>query len=356
MKRYPCLEINLNKVYKNTKEIVDRLRSRNINVTAVTKCTGGNLEVAQTFQDAGVYALGDSRIDNLKRFKDLKVEKWLIRIPMKSEAEEAVLYSDLSLNSEVEILEALDYWAKVYKKKHKVILMIDHGDLREGWFDLDQLKYDLKKIKRLENINVVGIGTNSNCAGAIIPEPDTFKKFPEIIDEIKSCFKLKNIIVSGGNSGTYYMVEDDTIPSFINNLRLGELLLFGHETSYQKAYDYLDQDIFTLEAEVIEIKEKPSVPIGNSGVDAFGKKPKFIDKGIRKRAILAIGKQDIPPEDLIPRDKNISIVTASSDHLIIDITDSKENYYIGSIIPFNCTYSSALRASTSDYVNKTVKR
>ena len=35
----------------------------------------------------------------------------------------------------------------------------------------------------------------------------------------------------------------------------------------------------TLEAQIIEFKEKPSLPIGEVGVDAFGEKPYYEDRG-----------------------------------------------------------------------------
>ena len=41
------------------------------------------------------------------------------------------------------------------------------------------------------------------------------------------------------------------------------------------------QDTVKLVAEVIELKRKPSMPIGKIGKDAFGNTPVFEDKGIR---------------------------------------------------------------------------
>ena len=90
-----------------------------------------------------------------------------------------------------------------------------------------------------------------------------------------------------------------------------------------------------LKAEVIEIKEKPTYPIGEMFLDAFGNKPVYEDKGIRKRAILAVGKQDfVNDRDLVPLDENIEIVGSSSDHLIVDIQDSETNFQVGDITEF----------------------
>ena len=149
------------------------------------------------------------------------------------------------------------------------------------------------------------------------------------------------------------MVENGTIPKFVNNLRFGELLLFGNETSYGKKYPFLHSDVFRLDAEIVELKEKPSLPIGKHGKDAFGKEPVFEDRGIRRRAICALGKQDITPEDIVPLEPGARIVTASSDHLIVDVSDCQRPLKVGDIMGFRCNYVSALRASTSDYVNKT---
>ncbi|MGI6110051.1 MAG: alanine racemase [Eubacteriaceae bacterium] len=350
---YPNLTINLEKIQDNTEKVTAVCREKGIDVTAVTKCAGGNPDVARAFLEGGAAALGDSRIKNLQDLSEIPVEKWLIRIPMISEAEEAVKYADLSLNSELAVLQELNREAIRQKKKHDVILMADHGDLREGWFDENDFYQDLKEIRRLSGLNVRGLGTNSNCAGAVIPEPGSFTKLKKMYDVMQDLFGENCNMFSGGNSGAFYMVEDGTLPPFINNLRFGELLLFGNETSFEKKYPWLHSDVFRLDAEIVELKEKPSEPIGKHGKDAFGNEPVFEDIGIRKRALCALGKQDVTVEDIFPLEPGTKIVTASSDHLIVDVTDCPEPLKVGDILSFSCNYVSALRASTSDYVNKT---
>ena len=77
-----------------------------------------------------------------------------------------------------------------------------------------------------------------------------------------------------------------------------------------------------LEAQIIELKSKRSLPIGEIGVDAFGQRPYYEDRGIIRRAILAIGKQDTDPDSMISLDEKIDILGASSDHLILDVSKS----------------------------------
>lgn len=349
---YPRLRFNKHQIFENTKTIVTKAAAHGVGITAITKCTGGNPEVAELFLSGGARALGDSRLKNLKDLQDFDCEKWLIRLPALSEIEDTVRYATLSLVSELKTIKALNDTAEMLGKTHDILLMVDVGDLREGYFDIAPLKQDLKTIMQFKNIRFRGLGANSNCIGATIPEPHTFDKMFEIQHHIQTAYGVPCELISGGNSGTWYMVEDGTLPAGVNNIRLGEMLLFGSETSYGQAYDWLHHDNFLLDAEIIELKEKPSFPIGRHGVDAFGKEPYFEDRGRRLRAILALGKQDTSFEDLTPLDAQIGMIGASSDHLVIDITECDHPYHVGDIVTFRCNYVSALHASTSEYIDK----
>ena len=87
-------------------------------------------------------------------------------------------------------------------------------------------------------------------------------------------------------------------------------------------------------------------------MDAFCEKPSFKDNGIIKRAILAIGKQDISIKGLIPVDERINILGGSSDHLILDITHASNKYEVGDIVDFRVDYGCLLVAMTSPYIAK----
>ena len=52
--------------------------------------------------------------------------------------------------------------------------------------------------------------------------------------------------------------------------------------------------------ELLEVKTKPSMPIGKSGVDAFGQRPQFTDEGDRLRGIANIGREDVMVEGMTP--------------------------------------------------------
>jgi len=110
-------------------------------------------------------------------------------------------------------------------------------------------------------------------------------------------------------------------------------------------------DCFTLEAQLVEVKRKPSRPIGDCGANAFGEKVEFPDRGEMRRGICAIGRQDVVPGGLTPHDSRVEILGASSDHLIVNLTGAPD-YKVGDVLSFNLDYGALLHAYTSEYVTK----
>lgn len=350
---YPRLLINKNKVKKNVEVLVEMTKKANIEVAGVTKVFSGYPDLIQAYIDGGVKYLADSRILNLKVLSKYDLPKIMLRLPMLSEVEDVVTYSDISLNSEIDTIVALSNAAIKLNKVHGIIIMFDLGDLREGFFHEEDLYKAVEDIKDLKGIRIIGIGTNLTCYGGVIPNKRILKRLVSIAHEIESRFNLELEIISGGNSSSIYLLEDDHLDG-INSLRLGEALLFGTESAHGQRIKNTFNDAFTLEVEVIEIKEKPSVPTEEIGRDAFGKIPTFVDRGIRKRIICAIGKEDIDFDTIYPTDNGLIILGGSSDHLILDSSDSTKDYKVGDIIQFNIHYVSLLRIMTSCFVEKVV--
>ncbi|MFA9423259.1 MAG: ornithine racemase Orr [Sedimentibacter sp.] len=351
---YPRLVIDLKKVKSNLDKITKLVKNSGCSLMIVTKGYCADMEIQKLLENSKVDYLADSRIQNLKKYDGTKKERVLLRLPMISEAEDVVRFADISLNSEINTIKYLNKAAEKINKKHKILLMIDLGDLREGIFfkNEDEIYYAVEEILKLNNIELYGIGVNLTCYGAVIPKKDNLSILVDLAVKIEKKFNMKLKMISGGNSSSIYLIEKNQLPTGINNLRVGEAFLLGNETAYGEILEGFYDDAFKLEAEIIELKEKQSIPIGETGVDAFGNKPIYEDRGIIKRAIIAVGRQDIDSDNLHPKDSKIEILGASSDHLILDVTKSDYAYKVGDIVDFNLSYSSLLRASTSDYVNK----
>ena len=353
MKRNPRLNIYLDKIKSNSKNIKALCSKRGIGVVGVTKGCCAIPKVGQAMADGGINILGDSRIENLRGLKkaELKVETMLIRIPMLSEVDRVLDWADISLNSEISVIKSLSQEALKRRMVHRIILMIDLGDLREGIIPDDALQI-VSEIRKLPGVKLIGIGANFCCISGVMPTRKNLTRLVELTEEIENNFHVNLEVISGGSTSVLKLIEDEIIPDRINQLRIGVGILLGQDDVRLRNIAGTYQDTFILTAEVIEVQEKPSLPQGEIGRDAFGEIPVFRDLGIRKRAILAIGKQDIYLNSLIPLKEGIKIVGASSDHLIIDINDFKEDLKVGDEVKFRLNYPALLSATTSKYVKK----
>lgn len=334
---YPALIIDTKKIESNTRYLVEKCKNFGIEVAGVTKVYCAIPEVAEAEVRGGAYMLADSRVRNLKRLKNINVPKMLLRIPMLSEVDDVIEYADISLNSEIEVITALSEKALNKNKIHKIILMVDLGDLREGIWSTKAVDF-AGEILKLKGVELIGVGTNLTCYGAVIPSKDNIGLLVSIAEQIEKKYGISLKIISGGNSSSLHLLDKGEMPQRVNQLRLGEAVVLGNETAYGERIEGTYSDAFILAAEIIELKEKQSIPIGEIGVDAFGQKPVYEDRGIRKRAILGIGRQDVKLDGIMPKDKNIIVLGASSDHLIVDISDCSKNYKVGDIIEFDLNY------------------
>ncbi|AUD63074.1 hypothetical protein BK010_05530 [Tenericutes bacterium MO-XQ] len=345
---YPRVMIDSKKYAFNVSYITDLCHKQGISVMGVSKVYCADQILVSVLDQSQVDFIADSKLENLMHMKTTKPKVYL-RIPALSEASLVAKFTDMSLNSELEVIQKINEVSEKMKKRHKIVLMYDLGDLREGIYYKDFSLDVIKEILALDHIELYGIGTNLTCYGSVIPSVETYQKLKHIKDEIESHFRINLHMISGGNSSSIPMVLEKNMPKFINNLRIGEAMIVGRETAYQNRIDHLYEDVITLETEILEIKDKPSYPEGELGFDAFGQVQTYKDIGMIKRAILSIGRQDVKHDDLIPP-KGVDIIGSSSDHLIVHIKEGQ--YKIGDIISFKLKYGGILSLMTSPYVEK----
>lgn len=342
--------VDLGKVTANTRRVVDALGGRS--VFGVTKVTCGAPEVARALLAGGAAGIADSRLENVERMREAGVDArfWSLRAPAPQLAAEAVRLIDVSLESEIETVRALDSAARALGKRHRIVAMVDLGDLREGMMPGDLLAF-VEAADALPNIEVYGVGMSLTCYGAIVPDE---RNLGELVALARSADALlgRRLHVSGGMSSSLDALVDGILPERVDSLRIGESILLGVSTVTRERILDLHTDAITVSAPVIECLLKPSKPRGTSAQDAFGGRPGFQDRGERRRAILAIGRQDVVPEGLVPLDRRVTVLGASSDHLVLDVHDLPEPPRLGDPITFIPGYAATLAAFTSAYVEK----
>lgn len=315
----------------------------------VSKAVLGEPAIAQAMIAGGVQFIADSRIENIQKMKRAGISAQLVLLrAAPSQAKAIVQNADISLNTELKTIEALSYHAKALGTLHQIIIMVELGDLREGILPCDLVQF-VRKTLLLPGIQVAGIGCNLACYGGVKPTKRNMAMLSELVNIVQSELGIRLPIVSGGNSSNHEWADSSQEIGEINNLRIGESILLGCETVSRQPIPGLHTQTFRLVAEVIESKEKASLPFGEICQDAFGDIPKFQDRGIRQRSIIALGRQDVLTSGLTSI-RSLEILGSSSDHIILD----SENHplQIGDEVNFGLDYGGLLSAMTSPFVGK----
>lgn len=343
---YPCIEIKPDGILHNIKILKSLCAEHGISFALVTKVLVGYEPLVSYLVGEGkIEIICDSRVENFKEFVDIKAQKWLIRSPMLSQAEDAVKFADVSLNSELEIIKALNEEADRQHKRHGVILMFECGDLREGCYE-DELIRIVGECLKMQNIELLGIGTNLSCLNDVLPSEENMARFENAVNAVQEHLAIKFPIISGGASSSVKMLCENALPSIINNMRMGEAAYLGNIPCYDIPFDGARVDNFILKAEIIELKEKPSTP------DTCLKE----GEKLMKRALVAIGKQDIYLPGLSCVDERIKVIGGSSDHVVLDMGECGGDYTLGSVVEFKMSYNCLLNAMTSKYVKKIIQK
>ncbi|MEG1641804.1 MAG: alanine racemase [Synergistaceae bacterium] len=351
---YPLLRVHLNRIKENGQRIIKKCNENGIDAWAVSKGISAFNEIARTYKEAGFRTICDSRLLNIHSMQKgvEKLQYALIRVPMRSELVEAISTCEYSLVSDIGTIIKMSELCDTLHIEHKIIIMFDMGDLREGFLysDIDEIAECITELS--SKLQVVGVGANFSCASGVLPMPENIQNLVNARDTLKEKTGLELSLISGGGSCSYVQLCKGELNKAVNSLRIGEALLLGRDMAFAVDIDGLHQNTMEIEAELAEIRVKPTMPKGKIGHDAFGNIPVFKDRGDRKKGILCIGKQDVRIEGLTPLQEGVKIITSSSDHMIVDLEDCPKEYKVGDILTFLPNYTAMLAASTSPYVTK----
>lgn len=351
--KYPLLRVNLAKLKHNIKVVNEECLRSGIKIWGVPKGVSSPVEVARLYEEVGVEVLADSRLDNIRRMKEggVNCKYALIRIPMRTELEEAVDLCDYILVSDIGTMEVLEQVCERRGKDIKCVVMFDMGDLREGFWFKDAETVARALVKFNGRMKISGVGANFSCACGVLPTNRNVSALIECGKTIERVLRRPLEIYSGGGTCSFVQLRRGNLPKGVNSLRVGEAILLGQDAAFDVILPGLAQDTMRLEAELVEVRTKPTMPIGERGRDSFGNLHEFVDHGNRRRGVLAVGKQDVYADGLTPLDPGVHRITASSDHLLVDI-EERPDLKVGDILSFLPNYPAMLSASTSPYITK----
>lgn len=353
------LTLQRQKLQENFNYLKNLFEEHDVSWGIVSKLLCGNRKFLKELIDLGVPEIHDSRISNLAKIKEInpEIQTVYIKPVSKRNIAKMVKYADVSLNSELTTIRWISEEAQKQGKTHKIIIMVETGDLREGVMG-DHLVDFYAQIFELPNIGVIGLGTNLNCLNGVMPSTDKLIQLSLYKQIIELKFNKKIPWVSAGTSVTIPLMLHKQLPKGINHFRVGETLFFGVDLFEEKIIEGMHGDVFELYAEIIEMQEKPLLPSGTLAANPQGEVIE-IDESLYGRssfrAILDIGLLDVDPKYLIPEDGEFEILGASSDMLILNLGENPKQYKVGDTIKFGLKYMGALGILNSSYVDKLVE-
>ena len=352
------ITLETKKLANNFNHLNDFFKIHNIDWSIVTKILCGNKKYLTELLNLGIKQYSDSRISNLKMIKNLdnKAQTIYIKPPAKGVIEEVVTYADISMNTDFHTIEMLSEEAVKQNKIHKIIIMIDLGELREGVMREDFIDF-YAKVFEMKNIEVVGLGTNLSCLYGILPNNDKLLQLCLYKQLIELKFNVKIPFVSGGSSVTIPLIKQGLLPKDVNHFRVGETLFMGTDVYNSVPFATMENDIFKLYAEIIELYEKPLIPSGELGSNQEGNVVTFDDENIGKssvRTIIDIGLLDIDMKHLEATDENVKLAGATSDMVVLDLGENLKNFKVGDQMEFTLDYMGIVRIMNSKYIEKRV--
>jgi predicted amino acid racemase len=349
----PTVTIHSEGILRNLRIVKRLAQEQGIRVSVVTKGLVRYEPLVRLLIENGADSICDAYVQNLKHYEAFDAEKWMIRLPLISEAAEVARYADVSLNSELPTIGRLGEEALKLGKTHKVVVMMELGERREGVLPGAVLPL-CRACLDLPGVELYGIGGMVSCYSGVVPDSVNMGLLARTVRETESALGIKLPVVSGGSTVNCHLLQKHALPKEINHLRIGEAVLIGNIACYDETIQGGSGDNFTLTAEIIEIQDKPSQPAGSRapGETPADADPRFPDRGIRKRALIGVGKQDVDVHALFPHDPGVVILEGTSDCFIADITDSAAAYKIGDKVSFSMNYYSMLPAMSSDYIEK----
>ena len=357
------LTIHTSRILDNIRKLDAFLSDHGIDWTLVIKLLNGHRPVLERLvasdEVQALHSVGDSRISNLRMVKSLNpdIRTMYIKPPAIKQADNIVRYADVSLNSSHKTIEALNKAARKQEKLHEIIVMIEMGELREGVVRGNVMDF-YENIFKMENIKVVGIGTNLGCMHGVEPTFDKLIQLSLYAHLIAAHFNKEIPVVSGGSSITLPLFSRKRIPPGINHFRIGDTAFFGKSLSTHRQFRDLSTAAFDFSAEILEIGEKELVPDGEIGTAAIGQAVEVeeaVDGKRSMRALVDFGEIDVNATNLALKDKDVEFAGSTSDMTVYDIGNKGDKYDVGSKLHFTPNYTAVARLMHSRYIDKIVR-
>lgn len=352
------LRLNRDALRNNFAELNRRSAGHGVHYGVVSKLLCGTEAFLRELIALEPREVLDARVSNLATVRriDPDVRTIYIKPPAPGAADDVVRVADASLNSEIATLEALDAAAGRQNLVHGVFVMVEMGDLREGLME-DRVLGFVERALAFPHLRLEGLGANFNCLNGTLPSREKLERLAHLRRRVEETHGVTLRWVSGGSSVVLPMLFAGEVPPEVNHLRIGESLYYGRDLVSGERFEGMREDVFELEAEVVEVADKPSQPTGPFGDAPLGAADEANEgepTAATRRALLDVGWLDLEPHLLHARDEGVEVVGVSSDMTVVDVQERTQKTRVGDRLRFTVEYMGALKLLHSPYVDKEV--
>ncbi len=350
------LRIRLSHIRENIEMLDHFFHQRKLTWTLVMKVLAGYTDylapILQGLDLKSMVGVADSRLTHLVHLKKMmpRLSTWQIRPPVLQNVDLVAEFVDVSCNSSIDTLTALNKAAKRKGKSHQVIIMVELGENREGVLQ-SELPDFFDKAINLSHLKILGLGANLGCLHGVEPTYEILIQLLEYKKTFENQYGINLPLISGGSSVNLPLIEENTLPPEINHYRIGEAAFFGTTPYNGLVFGALNTDNFTFHTSVLEVYSKdmePTEALVPSAVGDTFVPPLMTQDGLQ--AILDFGLLDVDSKNLKPWNPNQTILGSTSDMTTLYAPEGKVK--VGDDLVFIPDYMGVAKLMVSGTIKK----
>lgn len=354
------LYIQASSIIRNTEHFISLALQNDVSLTAVTKFCLSNATIVQNLINTGITSIADSNMTNFKNVKTLKklhLGKNLRTTLIKTRVSDIEKITNLPLDfcpdrvftSDSIILDEIR--KLVPERRMEIVLIVEVGDMKEGIEPQDILPL----VREYSDLSIIGVSANFSCMSGKRPDLESITLLSSIAQKIMIEKNLEKPFVSVGGTVIYNLLKNGSLKGLVSEIRIGEGIFFGYDSSSGCAIPQLIDSAFTLKGEIIEVKAKKIVLPENKCYNSFGENGVSRKTGKRICAVLDFGVLGCSSSHFYILETGMEIAGQTFDYTVVDITDCSKRYKTGEYIDFRIFYTGASQAFLNPYVEKIIE-
>ena len=356
------MTLNMEALRWNLSQLPALEKAWDFRLMPVLKMVACHPAVVSAVRDAGYRRYGAAEVDEPAFWGEANMVQdtrpVLISLPPLHRADDVVRIFDRSPVDSMEALESLDAAASRLGRSHKVIIMLDLGDMREGVPVAHAKDFFQAAQGRFPHLQLDGLGVTMGCLYGAAPDDIAMKQMADAAAALHAIAgSCPRISLGGSVFWDWWAEHHDEFrrpEGSVVELRIGDPLLLGYDSYHNKdsAGGHFRRDLFKLHATVLEIMERDLQQPRVQTINGQGESVKVKQSGLHRRALLDCGILHTNVLQLSLDIPDAAIVDFSGNYTILDITNCAVPVHAGDTISFTPAYWAVAQSFRNPMVRK----